>query len=83
MCPPGLTFKHGISVGAGVIDSDYRGNIKVILFNHGPTDYQVEKGHKIAQLILEKIYTIEPAVVAYKELDDTERGAGRFGSTGV
>ena len=80
---PGLAFKHGISVGAGVIDSDYRGNIQVILFNHGQVDFQVEKGHKIAQLIIEKIYTTDPVIVARDDLDDTGRGANGFGSTGI
>jgi len=77
----GLAFKHGIQVGAGVVDSDYTGEIKVILFNHGSSDFEVKKGDRIAQLIFEKIYT--DYFVEVEELDDTVRGDGGFGSTGV
>lgn len=77
----GLAFKHGIQVGAGVVDSDYTGEIKVILFNHGSSDFEVKKGDRIAQLIFEKIYT--DYFIEVEELDDTVRGEGGFGSTGV
>jgi dUTP pyrophosphatase len=77
----GLAFKYGIQVGAGVADSDYTGEIKVILFNHGSSDFEVKKGDRIAQLIFEKIYT--DYFVEVEELDDTMRGDGGFGSTGV
>jgi len=77
----GLAFKHGIQVGAGVVDSDYLGEIKVILFNHGSSDFEVKKGDRIAQLIFEKIYT--DYFIEVEELDDTVRGEGGFGSTGV
>jgi dUTP pyrophosphatase len=77
----GLAFKYGIQVGAGVADSDYTGEIKVILFNHGSSDFEVKKGDRIAQLIFEKIYT--DYFVEVEELDDTVRGDGGFGSTGV
>eukprot|EP00043_Microstomoeca_roanoka_P028752 m.19278 g.19278 ORF g.19278 m.19278 type:complete len:254 (-) comp8648_c0_seq1:62-823(-) len=53
----GLAVKHFLDVGAGVIDSDYRGNVGVVMFNFSDTDYQVSKGDRIAQLILEQIYT--------------------------
>ncbi|KAI2503084.1 dUTPase [Fragilaria crotonensis] len=77
----GLALKHGIDVGAGVVDADYRGPVGVILFNFGKEDFQVTKGDRIAQLILEKICTAE--AVQVEELDDTKRGAAGFGSTGV
>ena len=76
----GLAFKYGIQVGAGVIDSDYTGEIKVILFNHGENDFTIKTGDRIAQLIFEKIFTDELQEV--EELVKTERGAGGFGSTG-
>lgn len=76
----GLAFKYGIQVGAGVIDSDYTGEIKVILFNHGENDFTIKTGDRIAQLIFEKIFTDDLQEV--EELVKTERGAGGFGSTG-
>ena len=79
----GLTFKHGICVGAGVIDCDYRADIGVILFNHSKDEFIVKSGDRIAQLIFEKIYTCVPEEVEYSELTETERGGGGFGSTGV
>jgi len=77
----GLAHKHFIDVGAGVIDEDYRGNVGVILFNFGTEDFHVSKGDRIAQLIMERIYL--PELEELPTLDDTERGAGGFGSTGV
>ena len=77
----GLAFKHGIDVGAGVVDADYRGPVGVILFNFGKEDFEVNKGDRIAQLILEKICMADAVLV--EELDDTKRGAAGFGSTGV
>lgn len=77
----GLALKAGIDTGAGVIDEDYRGNVGVILFNHSDADFAVAAGDRIAQLILEAIVT--PGVDVVEELDDTARGAGGFGSTGV
>ncbi|PKU77838.1 deoxyuridine 5'-triphosphate nucleotidohydrolase-like [Dendrobium catenatum] len=77
----GLTWKHSIDVGAGVIDADYRGPIGVILFNHADLDFDVKPGDRIAQLIIQKIIT--PDVVEIDELDSTIRGSGGFGSTGV
>ncbi|GAA5934272.1 hypothetical protein JCM10213_003748 [Rhodosporidiobolus nylandii] len=76
----GLASKHMIDTGAGVIDADYRGEVKVLLFNHAKEDFQVNAGDRIAQLILERIVTPEPQEVA--SLGDTVRGAGGFGSTG-
>lgn len=77
----GLAWKNSIDVGAGVIDVDYRGNVGVILFNHSDDDFKIAHGDRIAQLILERIIT--PDVVEVDELDETERNAGGFGSTGV
>ena len=77
----GLALKWFIDVGAGVIDSDYRGEVGVVLFNHGDQDFQVKMGDRIAQLILEKIDT--PPVEEVQDLGNTVRGTGGFGSTGV
>ncbi|TXG52248.1 hypothetical protein EZV62_021417 [Acer yangbiense] len=77
----GLTWKHSIDVGAGVIDADYRGPVGVILFNHSDVDFEVKVGDRIAQLIIEKIVT--PDVLEVEDLDSTVRGEGGFGSTGV
>jgi dUTP pyrophosphatase len=78
----GLAFKYGIQVGAGVIDSDYTGSIKVILFNHGKEPFQVSVGDRIAQLIFERIETPMLKLVPFEALNNTARGAGGFGSTG-
>ena len=77
----GLALKKFIDVGAGVVDSDYHGKVGVVLFNHGDQDFVVKMGDRIAQLILEKIDT--PPVEEVQGLDDTVRGTGGFGSTGV
>ncbi|XP_055814953.1 deoxyuridine 5'-triphosphate nucleotidohydrolase-like [Solanum dulcamara] len=77
----GLTWKHSIDVGAGVIDADYRGPVGVILFNHSDVDFKVKIGDRIAQLIIEKI--IVPEVEEVDDLDSTVRGSEGFGSTGV
>ena len=77
----GLAAKNSIDVLAGVIDSDYRGELKVILANFSDKDFQVEEGMRIAQLIIEK-YTLT-SLTEVETLDDTVRGAGGFGSTGV
>lgn len=70
-----------MDVGAGVIDADYRGPVGVILFNHSDVDFEVKRGDRIAQLIIEKIVT--PDVLEVESLDSTVRGEGGFGSTGV
>lgn len=77
----GLAAKHFIDTGAGVIDADYRGEVKVLLFNFNETEFKVEKGDRIAQLVLERIYT--PEVKEVESLEESVRGAGGFGSTGV
>ncbi len=76
----GLAVRQGIDVLAGVIDSDYRGEILCALVNHGREPFEVEPGARIAQLVVEAIATPEP--VWAEELEETERGAGGFGSTG-
>ena len=77
----GLAAKAGLDVGAGVIDEDYRGAVRVLLFNHSDIDWAYTRGDRVAQLILERIAHAD--VVAVDDLDSTERGAGGFGSTGV
>eukprot|EP00793_Prasinoderma_coloniale_P002794 PRCOL_00002276-RA len=79
----GLAVKKGINTGAGVVDYDYRGEVGVVLFNHGTEDFEVAAGDRVAQLILERIATPEVVEVAEGGLDETERGAGGYGSTGV
>lgn len=79
----GLAVRNGLNVGAGVVDSDYRGEVKVVLFNHDINNtYEVKPGHRIAQLVLEKIVCEEVEEIT-GELQDTYRGDGGFGSTGV
>lgn len=78
----GLALKHGITVPntPGTVDSDYRGELKVILLNHGTEPFPIHRGDRIAQLVLAPVTQAAWQEVA--ELDDTERGAGGFGSTG-
>jgi len=78
----GLALKHGISVPntPGTIDSDYRGELKVIVINHGAEPFVIARGDRIAQLVLAPVTQARWDEVA--ELDDTARGAGGFGSTG-
>ncbi|HYO99906.1 MAG TPA: dUTP diphosphatase [Pyrinomonadaceae bacterium] len=76
----GLAVNYGLDVLAGVIDSDYRGEILCALVNHGHETFALEAGQRIAQLIIEAIITPEPAWA--DALDETARGAGGFGSTG-
>jgi dUTP pyrophosphatase len=75
----GLSVKHGVMVGAGVIDSDYRGEVNVALATLNGV-YDIKKGDRIAQLIIERIAT--PKFVQVGSLDETDRGDGGFGSTG-
>lgn len=76
----GLALKKGIDIGAGVIDEDYRGEVGAILFNLNSEPFEVRKGDRIAQFICEHI--VYPELEEVDELDNTERGAGGFGSTG-
>ncbi|HEX8459454.1 MAG TPA: dUTP diphosphatase [Pyrinomonadaceae bacterium] len=77
----GLAVRHGLDVLAGVIDSDYRGEIVCALVNHGHAALTLEAGQRVAQLIVEAIIT--PDAVWADALDETTRGAGGFGSTGA
>ena len=78
----GLAFKNGVSVlnSPGTIDADYRGEVKVILVNLSKEDFRINDGERIAQMVIAKHEQAE--WVEVKELIDTERGAGGFGSTG-
>ena len=79
----GLAVKNGLQVGAGVVDRDYRGELKVVIFNHDLKDtYTVKPGYRIAQLVLEKIDCPEVEEIL-ETLQETDRGDGGFGSTGV
>ena len=79
----GLALKHGITVlnSPGTIDADYRGEIMVLLINLSVDDFIINDGERIAQMIIAKHETIEFALV--DKLDETERGSGRYGHTGV
>ena len=79
----GLALKHGITClnTPGTIDSDYRGEVKVILANLGDEDFVIQRGDRIAQLVVATV--THAAMVEVETLDDTARGAGGFGSTGV
>jgi dUTP pyrophosphatase len=79
----GLAIKNGIDVLAGVVDSEYRGEIKIVLYNGDKSNsFFVEPGDRIAQLIIERHYNFE-FVEVVEELSNTDRGAGGFGSTGT
>lgn len=79
----GLAAKHGISVlnTPGTIDSDYRGEIKVILFNFGSEDFIIKRGERIAQMVIAKVYKAE--IELNSELNGSSRGEGGFGHTGT
>ena len=78
----GLAFKFGITClnSPGTIDADYRGEVKAILINHGPEDFIIRRGDRIAQLVIAPV--VQAAWVEVESLDDTTRGVGGFGSTG-
>ena len=78
----GLAFKHGLTVlnSPGTIDADYRGEIMVLLVNLGSETFRVQRGDRIAQLVIAPVASVE--VVAVEALAETERGHGGFGSTG-
>lgn len=77
----GLAAKHGIHCLAGVIDSGYRGEVKVVLQNLGGEDFVVERGMRIAQMLIQPVVSAELARV--ENLEDSARGEGGFGSTGL
>jgi len=76
----GLAVRHGIDTLAGVIDSDYRGEVKVVLVNHGDEPFAIAAGDRIAQLLLQRVERAR--FVAVQAVRDTSRGEGGFGSTG-
>lgn len=78
----GLAFKHGITClnTPGTIDSDYRGEVKVLLINLGDDDFRIERGMRIAQAVISPVVQVE--IEERSEVGETERGAGGFGSTG-
>ena len=78
----GLALKHGVTVlnSPGTIDSDYRGEVKVLLINHGEEAFVVKRGERVAQLVIASVVQVPLHVVA--ELDETQRGEGGYGSTG-
>lgn len=79
----GLAIKNGISLvnTPGTIDSDYRGEINIIMINFGEKPFIINRGDRIAQMIINKIEI--PSIIEVNELDNTNRGAGGFGSTGL
>jgi len=76
----GLAVKHSIDCGAGVIDSTYRGEIKVLLFNHSDENFTIEPGNRIAQLLVQKVEHIN--FISVDSLEKTQRNEAGFGSTG-
>lgn len=78
----GLAFKFGVTVPntPGTIDSDYRGELKVLMINHGTEDFPIKRGERVAQLVLAPV--TQAGWVEVDVLDDTARGSGGFGSTG-
>ena len=79
----GLALKHGVTVlnSPGTIDAGYRGEVGVILVNLGQQPFRIEKGMKIAQVVVSRVEQAE--IVDVQETDETDRGSGGFGSTGV
>ena len=81
--PTGLALRHGVTVlnSPGTIDADYRGEVQVLLINHGPEAIEIQRGDRIAQLIVAPV--VQMSMTEVGQLSDTARGAGGFGSTGV
>jgi dUTP pyrophosphatase len=78
----GMALRHGVTVlnSPGTVDEGYRGEVAVILINHGKEEFHVAKGMKIAQLLVKNVETVE--TVEVRDLSETSRGEGGFGSTG-
>jgi dUTP pyrophosphatase len=78
----GLAFKHGVTClnSPGTVDADYRGEVKVILINHGEEDFTIRRGERIGQLVIAPV--VQAVWAEVESLDETARGAGGFGSTG-
>lgn len=79
----GLSFKNKLALGAGVIDSDYRGEVKVILRNHSDVPFTHQQGDRVSQMLILKADQVLIEEVSKDELNQTQRGEGGFGSTGV
>jgi dUTP pyrophosphatase len=79
----GLALKHGVTLlnTPGTIDSDYRGEIKLIVINLGDKEYTLKRGERVAQMVFARV--IKPEILEVKILEETDRGAGGFGHTGV
>jgi dUTP pyrophosphatase len=77
----GLAVRHGIDTLAGVIDSDYRGEVKVVLVNHGLEAFRIAPGDRVAQLLVQRVE--RPVFTRERDLAPTRRGSGGFGSTGA
>lgn len=77
----GRAAKEGLTTLAGVIDEGYRGELKVVLYNTSSEERIVEAGQKVAQLVIQPV--VQPAIEIVESLDDTDRGEGGFGSTGL
>jgi dUTP pyrophosphatase len=78
----GLAVRHGVDVLAGVVDSDYRGEVKVVLINHGAENFTVNRGDRIAQMLIQYLHPSPPLKIV-DDLTPTKRGEGGFGHTGV
>jgi dUTP pyrophosphatase len=76
----GLAVRHGIDTLAGVVDSDYRGEVRVVLVNHGDEPFRIERGDRVAQLLVQRVE--RAAFAAAASIEGTERGEGGFGSSG-
>lgn len=76
----GLAVRHGIDTLAGVIDSDYRGEVRVVLVNHGLEAFRIQAGDRVAQLLIQRVERVD--FRGAEELGATQRGTGGFGSTG-
>ena len=78
----GLALKHNITLtnSPGTIDAGYRGEVGVIMFNHGPAEFEVKRGDRIAQMVITELPEVELDLV--ESLSESDRGAGGFGSTG-
>ena len=79
----GLAARHGVTVlnAPGTIDAGYRGEVKVILINHGDADYEITAGMRIAQLVISSVISAE--FIEVSSLEDSDRGEGGFGSSGT
>lgn len=77
----GMAAKHGIHTMAGVLDSNYRGELMIVLKNLSEKDFEIRKGDRIAQLVIQPVLNAETEEIEH--LDETERGEGRFSSSGI